>query len=257
MGLFGKIFEKKECAVCGAKIGLLGNNKLADANMCDDCAGKLSPWFQNTRESTLEQILEQLEYREANKEKLKDFNATRILSEKVKIYLDEDKGQFVVSKKKNFKDENPDVIDFSQIIGVEVDVDENWNEEQRLNEDGDFVSYDPPRYKYTYDFYIVIRVKHPYFEEMRFQLNDFYVEVEQTGGRLFSGNNRENDPKVRKYQRMGEEIKQVLTEARKEARAAKKTAAAAPKPVKCPWCGTATMPAANGCCEHCGGSLNG
>ena len=28
MGLFGKLFEKKECAICGGEIGLLGNRKL-------------------------------------------------------------------------------------------------------------------------------------------------------------------------------------------------------------------------------------
>jgi len=27
MGLFGKLFEKKECAFCGDEIGLLGNRK--------------------------------------------------------------------------------------------------------------------------------------------------------------------------------------------------------------------------------------
>ena len=34
MGLFGKLFEKKECAICGGEIGLLGNRKLEDGNMC-------------------------------------------------------------------------------------------------------------------------------------------------------------------------------------------------------------------------------
>ena len=28
MGLFGKVFEKKECSICGGEIGLLGNRKL-------------------------------------------------------------------------------------------------------------------------------------------------------------------------------------------------------------------------------------
>lgn len=30
MGLFGKLFDKKECAICGGEIGLLGNRKLED-----------------------------------------------------------------------------------------------------------------------------------------------------------------------------------------------------------------------------------
>ena len=31
------LFDKKECSICGAKIGLLGNKKLSDGNMCKDC----------------------------------------------------------------------------------------------------------------------------------------------------------------------------------------------------------------------------
>ena len=43
MGLFGKVFEKKECDICGGEIGLLGNRKLDDGNLCKECAKKLSP----------------------------------------------------------------------------------------------------------------------------------------------------------------------------------------------------------------------
>ena len=39
------LFEKKFCSVCGEKIGMLGNRKLEDGNLCRDCAKKLSPWF--------------------------------------------------------------------------------------------------------------------------------------------------------------------------------------------------------------------
>ena len=43
MGFFGKLFEKKECSICGGEIGLLGNRKLEDGNCCKECAAKLSP----------------------------------------------------------------------------------------------------------------------------------------------------------------------------------------------------------------------
>ena len=56
MGLFGKLFEKKECAICGGEIGLLGNRKLDDGNLCKNCAAKLSPWFRDRRSSTVEEI---------------------------------------------------------------------------------------------------------------------------------------------------------------------------------------------------------
>ena len=32
------LFDKKVCDICGEKIGLLGNRKLDDGNLCKDCA---------------------------------------------------------------------------------------------------------------------------------------------------------------------------------------------------------------------------
>lgn len=79
MGLFGKLFDKKECSICGGEIGLLGNRKLEDGNMCKSCAAKLSPWFSDRRQSTVDEIKEQLDYREANREKVASFRITRTL----------------------------------------------------------------------------------------------------------------------------------------------------------------------------------
>ena len=58
MGLFGKLFEKKVCSICNGDIGLLGNRKLEDGNMCKTCAAKLSPWFSDRRNSTVAEIEE-------------------------------------------------------------------------------------------------------------------------------------------------------------------------------------------------------
>ena len=55
MGLFDKIFEKKLCSICGGEIGLLGNRKLEDGNLCKVCAGKLSPFFSDRRNSTVQE----------------------------------------------------------------------------------------------------------------------------------------------------------------------------------------------------------
>ena len=64
MGLFGK----KYCDICGAEIGLLGNRKLEDGNMCKSCAAKLSPFFSDRRSSTVAEIKENLKsnYKTAN-----------------------------------------------------------------------------------------------------------------------------------------------------------------------------------------------
>ncbi len=254
MGLFGKLFEKKECSICGAEIGLLGNRKLKDGNMCTGCANKLSPWFQDRWQSTVDEILEQLDYREENQKKVEVFEATRILGQKTKVYLDEDKMQFIIADGKNFKENNPDVLDFSQVTGVDLDTRHTRSEEKRQTPGGDYVSYNPPRYTHSYDFDVIIHVNHPYFEEMRFQLNNHTVRIEDSGRRgLFSSNGPTDHPDYLEYAEMGHEIKQALTEARQMSRKA-----AAPKQaVTCPWCGATTMPDASGCCEYCGGSVNG
>ena len=62
------LFDKKYCDICKNKIGLLGNRKLEDGNLCKDCAKKLSPWCDDRRHSTVQKIAAQLEYREKNKE---------------------------------------------------------------------------------------------------------------------------------------------------------------------------------------------
>lgn len=49
------LFDKKNCDICGEKIGLLGNRKLDDGNLCKNCASKLSPWFEERRHSTVEE----------------------------------------------------------------------------------------------------------------------------------------------------------------------------------------------------------
>ena len=36
MALFGKIFEKKNCDICGNEIKFMGNRKLEDGNLCKE-----------------------------------------------------------------------------------------------------------------------------------------------------------------------------------------------------------------------------
>ncbi len=120
MGLFGKLFEKKECSICGGEIGLLGNRKLEDGNMCKSCAAKLSPWFSDRRQSTVDEIKEQLDYREANREKVASFRITRTLGERTKVLLDEDAGLFMVTAAKNLEEANPDVLSFSDVTNTRI-----------------------------------------------------------------------------------------------------------------------------------------
>ena len=176
MALFGKLFEKKQCDLCGGDIGLMGNRKLEDGNCCKECAAKLSPWFSERRSSTVEDIRGQLEYREANQEKVTAFHVTRTLGESTKVMLDEDAGKFIVTSARNWQNVNPDVLAFSDVTGCNLDIDENRTEIQYKDKEGKRQSFNPKRYAYSYNFYIVIHVNHPYFNEIRFRLNNSSVD---------------------------------------------------------------------------------
>ena len=123
----------------------------------------------------MEEIKEQLAYREANKEKVAAFHITRTLGEDTKVLLDEDAGLFMVTASRNLADANPDVLAFSDVTGCKLDIDERKTEIEYRDAEGKRQSFTPCRYAYSYNFYIVINVNNPYFNEIRFQLNDSAV----------------------------------------------------------------------------------
>ena len=189
------LFDKKICDICGEKIGLLGNRKLDDGNLCKDCAKKLSPWFEDRRHSTVEDIKRQLEYREKNKKAVMDFCITRqINTRNFNVFIDDNKGNFTVARKLDVN-ENPDIVPLSAVVQCRVDVERQQNEETCTTKDGETVSYQPPVYKYEFDYTMRIKVKTPWFDDMDFRLNTFSIssdnrgelmEVEQTGHQIIA-----------------------------------------------------------------------
>ena len=280
------LFDKKYCDICGEKIGLLGNRKLEDGNLCKDCAKKLSPWFSDRRRSTVEDIKGQLAYREENREKAAQFRTTRSFGEEWKVLLDEDHRWFTVTRARDLAEANPDILDFDAITGCRMDIDESRTELTHEDADGKDVSYVPPRYEYSYDFFLIITVRHPYFDEMRFSLNSSSVYYEpaamqqrpmmgQMGqmqrpmpgrpqnmqrpmmgqpvgmNRMANDVNPENCMEYRKYREMGDEIRAALQQAMEIARGGGETPAPmqetpAPMAAAGPWT-----------CPSCGGQNNG
>jgi len=239
MGLFGKLFEKKNCDICGKEIGLLGNRKLQDGNLCKECAGKLSPFFDDRRHATVAEIKEQLAYREKNKEAVAAFHVTRTLGSHAMVLLDEDAKKFIVTYDRGWQKENPDVIDFSAVTGCDVDVDESKNEVYNHDKDGHSISYDPPRYEFSYDFDVSIHVNGPYFSQIDLRIND---------GTIDSRTSME----YREAEQTANEIRSALTQIRTETLQQAVEAAAPKQPITCPSCGATALPDANGCCPYCG-----
>ena len=245
------LFDKKYCSICSAKIGLLGNRKLDDGNLCKDCASKLSPWFSDRRHSTVEQIREQLDYREANKVKVESFRCTRTIGSWTKVMLDENQQLFMVTHAKNLKEANPDVLRFSDVTGCDINVDEDRSEVKRKNEQGEEESYQPKRYEYSYDIKVLIHVNNPYFSEIEFKVNDRDIEIGEPGLSLMGVQQPprpELNAEYRRCMENAQEIKLILTGARDKAR----KEAAPRQPVICKACGAKTVPDSSGCCEYCG-----
>ena len=172
------LFDKKNCDICGEKIGMLGNRKLEDGNLCKDCAKKLSPFCDDRRRSTVEQIRAHLQYREENKNALRAFAPTLTLGEDKKVYIDQMKGNFVVSRLKpgSWDEENPDVMPIASITSCGLDIDEDRDEIYMKNGQGQNVSYNPPRYNFYYNFKLKFLVSNPYFDDFEVRLNNFRVE---------------------------------------------------------------------------------
>ena len=174
------LFDKKNCDICGEKIGMLGNRKLEDGNMCKNCAKKLSPFCDDRRHSTLDQIKAHLQYREENKNALRAFSPTLTFGESKKIYVDTMKGNFVVSSftpgNTNWTEENPDVMPIASITSCGLDIDEDRDEIYMKNGQGQNVSYNPPRYKFYYNFKLKFLVNNPYFDDFEVRLNNFRIE---------------------------------------------------------------------------------
>ena len=112
------LFDKKYCDICGEKIGLLGNRKLEDGNLCKDCARKLSPFFSERRNSTVEDIKRQLAYRAENEKKLAGFAPSITFDGSKKVYIDPIGERFIVTGLSNWRSSNPDLIAFSQVLGL-------------------------------------------------------------------------------------------------------------------------------------------
>lgn len=248
------IFDKKYCDICGEKIGFLGNKKLEDGNLCKNCAAKLSPWFSERRQSTVEEIKQQLDYRESNKSAVAAFHVTRALGDNVKVLLDDDACKFMVTSARSLMDANPDVMDFADVTGCRIDVDESRTELKQKDKDGKDVSYVPARYRFTYTFNVIINVNNPYFNEIRFRLNGKTVEINNV---IVNAYNRSNiDPRKSidycEYEKLGQEIVDTLTHIRTTVRENIAAANAPKASVKCPFCGAVVVPDAKGCCEFCG-----
>lgn len=275
MGLFDA-FKKKDCEICGKEVGMFGYRKLEDGEICKECVGKLSPWFEERRHSTVAQIQEQLAYRAENEKKLADFRVAKVIGDYHKMCIEEVNGiptRFFVSCEDDYLSENPDIIEFKNLMSCTTDIETDEKELKRTDSNGNEVSYNPPRYETDYNFYVEMQIaNNPYFDHIRFRINDSTVTLETRGGSSvsFLGMNFNSDAvnvgspreqqRYEKYTAMCQQIEYIVQKSRETAPVAAPAAEPVPAPAQesavpagpkfCPNCGA---PAEGGkFCQHCG-----
>ena len=268
MGLFDA-FKKKDCEICGKEVGLFGYKKLEDGEICKDCVKLLSPWFDDRRHSTVAQIKQQLTYREENRAALNTFRPTVAFGERYTLRAELVNGvptRFVVERTDSYKEENADIISFRDVTSFNIDVQESKQELMARNSKGEEVSYNPPRYEYSYDFYAEIHVNHPYFDEISFQLNRDSVELETVERRPGFGTVRTGFdptlyPEYRQYRGECDELEELF-QAGMQGMALKGFAPAAQPiiqatPVQQPAPEPAPAPSGPKFCPNCGAPADG
>lgn len=177
MGLLGGLFEKKNCDFCGEKIGLLGNRKLADGNMCKECAKGMSSWVTDRKKWTVAEMGEHLNYRRANREVLQNFrHSGSIGRDQYRLYIDDANKEWFVTQYTNYMDENPDVFSYAQVRGCEFEVKDTRREIYYRDANGRNASFEPREYDYDYDFYVTVYLDCPFTDSIRFKVNSRRVD---------------------------------------------------------------------------------
>ena len=260
MGLFDR-FKKQDCEICGKEVGMFGYKKLKDGEICKDCVKLLSPWFEERRESTVAQIKEQLAYRARNAEALKDFHPTKTFGASYHMFVEERSGvpyRFCVSRSEDYVKENADLVLFENVEEVIIDIEDQRCEVYEKDGENE-VSYEPPRYDYSYEFRVSLLIKNtPWFDNIHFQLNrenpEIFGQEDMDGPNNVEAHAEVMEPtgdvfavKYLRYKRMCNEIEAMVNHPGAPVREA------APAPKFCPNCGA---PADGGkFCQSCGSKL--
>lgn len=218
MGLFD-VFKKKDCEICGKEVGMFGYKKLEDGEICKDCVKLLSPWFDDRRHSTVAQIKEQIKYREDNRRQLDSFRPTISIGNYYEIKVEVENGvptRFVIAHD-NYLEENADLISFSQVSSFDIDIREHKREQEYRNNEGQMVSYNPPRYEYSYDFYCNLMVNATYFDDINVRINRDTVCLETVMPRNSFAQMRVGNtfdptlyPEYREYKAMCEQLEEIF-----------------------------------------------
>ena len=112
----------KKCSICGGDLTEFGSRDIKDGIVCRYCVKKASPWLRDEDYlcRDIKAIKSHLKYREKNQKIIDVFEPERTIEGKFSLYLNRSKGQFVVSKRRDYKKDNADVLYYKDIKDLSI-----------------------------------------------------------------------------------------------------------------------------------------
>ena len=148
--------NEKTCSLCGEPLSRYGNKKILDGMLCRNCIKAALDWLsdEDFEKMSLEDYKAHLDYRKQNEEKVEAFESDKTIEGKYTLYLDEKKKEFVISKRKDYKKDNADVISFDDIKEICV-YEENYPDSEDV------------------DICFEMKLNNKQIENIRFRVNEF------------------------------------------------------------------------------------
>lgn len=111
-----------KCSLCKKELSRYGSIKLSDGFMCRDCASLKSIWLTSEicENISVTKMIEHLNYRKDNFEKLKDFKDDIRVNGKYSLYINEEDRTFVISKRKDFRANNDDILLADEVSDISI-----------------------------------------------------------------------------------------------------------------------------------------
>ncbi|MBQ7564861.1 MAG: DUF4428 domain-containing protein [Lachnospiraceae bacterium] len=116
------LFQRKECVLCGGKVGLLIRYKLVNGDyICGDCREKMPNYTKGIEDFTVDEVKDLISLKEENDRRFEnEFVTSRRFDFDNKhpmMAVDDEHGEFAI-----LKDKKPDIFKFDEILNFYVDL---------------------------------------------------------------------------------------------------------------------------------------
>lgn len=145
------LFDKQRCDLCGSKASDTDSRMIGTIRLCKTCSEKISPWYSETRCTSIAELTGHLTDRKQNQSLASSFNKSKRFGKTSPyLFIDEPQGLFAVCSEQDLRQGRADILPLSILTGCTYTSDQ--------------------------DFYCILTVNHPYIDEIRFKVNDLTLK---------------------------------------------------------------------------------